>query len=1161
MGINKRFFRKIVSVILTFVIVLSVIPMSSSAVDAIKRGLTADNDLNFAVMSDMHYYPASLTGNYNEAFMKSVKTAVAREPYQSVGILESALAGIAEHAKKNGMKYLILSGDLTSNGEYEAHKQLASRLERFEQETGIQVIAIDGNHDINKAQATTYESGKAESARRTSPEEFLDLYKNLGYDIAYHRYVPTNGQANMLSYSVRADGYRFIVMDTAKYSSDVTDNGKDIGETGGCLTKEAMNWVIGEIEDAKANGETPVGISHHNFVPHFEGEYTILRGFVIDDYEELADKLADAGLHFSFTGHIHDSDIAQTVTDDGETLTEICTDSLTAFPNYFREVNATTDSNGRTTMHIESKDVDCVLPVTVNGETYSAPYRIRSLGDSFFGEGGLSQTALNVLGGLLEKYSDKFADAGMVAGLKGMGLDIEGLLKGFFGDGLKIGDTELFTTKNLMGFIEDLLNQIYDNYLKDPQKTSEYLVNSIDKLLKVQVSDLPNTRFIDEYGFGDRNKPGTFEDFLECIIVYKYEGKLLMKDDPFMMDAIDKLNNGDTVFKIFDVLVDILSNDLLREKALKDLKLNLGAFFPKGTTFECIGSILTVTMMAVFLGDTSYLNVSDKILSAANKLGIVDFKSLWGIAEYYMGEYLTDTQLEGIGQTLADLACQFAYDDNYTEDVNTSVTYDGKVTPVATRENYRIPTVVSQTLGNDRSSRNISWYTKTSVNGTDIEIIPYSDKPVFSGRANAPYGVKVNSKTVKTERQYPGVDLGVLGFMNYKFMMNRHIVEVSGLESGKKYLYRVGDASRNWWSETGMFKIEDGSDETSFVHICDPQSQSEQQYGAFSKVISKAYELYDSSFIIDTGDNVDHGDNFKQWQWLFDTASQTLMDTPMMSASGNHENYGSYAIEKNYYYSNVPQQETKSGIYFSFDYNNVHVAILNTNNLDDDKSLSDEQIDWLIDDMQNSDADWKFVAFHKAMYSNGSHYKDKDVCKIRDELCKLMPQLGIDMVFQGHDHVYLRTDSMIDNKIESITTSTAEFNGKEYIVKENPVGTVYEISGCSGVKIYNQKDESLTDKYFPRAEVIKNVTKSMFSGVHIVGDTLYFDAYTVDTDNGETESIDSFAIRKDLSVKKGTDVKNTYDWMKLFTKIIVVTLPIIKTLFQQIIDFFKTKVW
>ncbi len=191
MNKTKKVSRKIIAFVLTLIMILSIVPMSSSAADAIKKGLTADKEVNFAVMSDMHYYPASLTGNYNEAFMESTKTALAREPYQSVGILESALAGIAEHAKKNGMKYLILSGDLTSNGEYEAHRQLAARLEKFEKDTGIQVIAINGNHDINNANGTTYENGKAEPTKRTTPEDFLEIYKNLGYDLAYHRYTPS----------------------------------------------------------------------------------------------------------------------------------------------------------------------------------------------------------------------------------------------------------------------------------------------------------------------------------------------------------------------------------------------------------------------------------------------------------------------------------------------------------------------------------------------------------------------------------------------------------------------------------------------------------------------------------------------------------------------------------------------------------------------------------------------------------------------------------------------------------------------------------------------------------------------------------------------------------------------------------------------------------
>ena len=114
---------------------------------------------------------------------------------------------------------------------------------------------------------------------------------------------------------------------------------------------------------------------------------------------------------------------------------------------------------------------------------------------------------------------------------------------------------------------------------------------------------------------------------------------------------------------------------------------------------------------------------------------------------------------------------------------------------------------------------------------------------------------------------------------------------------------------------------------------------------------------------------------------------------------------------------NVPQQDTESGVYYSFDYNNVHVSVLNTEALNDDNALTDEQIAWLKKDVKKSvDADWHFVMFHKALYSHGSHYKDKDVIAMREQLGTLMPQLGIDVVLTGHDHVYLRTASLAGNE-------------------------------------------------------------------------------------------------------------------------------------------------
>lgn len=164
--------------------------------------------------------------------------------------------------------------------------------------------------------------------------------------------------------------------------------------------------------------------------------------------------------------------------------------------------------------------------------------------------------------------------------------------------------------------------------------------------------------------------------------------------------------------------------------------------------------------------------------------------------------------------------------------------------------------------------------------------------------------------------------------------------------------------------------------------------------------------------------------------------------------------------------------------------------------------------------MSSSDAQWKTVALHKALYSNGSHYDDDDVCAMRTQLSSLMPQLDIDLVLQGHDHVYMRTYAIDSNKVTDTERVYLTHNGRQYKTDVQPTGTSYVISGTAGVKTYLQKDASLTDEYFPRAEVIKVADQSMFSAIQIEGGVLYFDAYKVNT-SGKATRVDSFAIQKD----------------------------------------------
>lgn len=1132
----KRITKKILSALIALVMVLSAVPMNATAADSLKADVLPEKTLKFAALSDIHYYPKELTGNYCEAFLDSYKTSIGREPYESEGLLNSALAALEAHAKENGMEYVVVSGDLTAYSEYVAHEKFAERMEQFEKETGLKVLVTCGNHDINRPdKAKTYENGYEEPTKAITPEEFLEVYENLGYDLAYHKYVPSSGKGNMLSYSVRDDGYRIIMMDVSKYSSDMTDDGVDIAETAGAFSEEFLDWVFAEIADAKSKNETVIGVTHHNLVPHMANEYKIVRGFNVDGWEELSEQFADAGMHFTITGHIHVNDIAQAVSDDGETLTEISMSSLTSFPNYFREFEVTTDGAGKVNFNVESFDVDCVLPVTVNGTTYKQPFRVESIKLSYFDERGFEGLATDIIGGYIEKFAPIFAEKGVLPALADMGLDLEELLGGLLGDGIKLGPIDIFTTANIMAFLEDFLGQIQELYLTDPQATSEYILESLSKLFNIQLSEIPNSAFYDEYGIGSKTEPGTLGDAVMNTILYAYEGSLDLNRDAFMLDAINNLENSDVAGEIFDTLLEILADDILQEQLLNDVELRVDTLFPFGKFGHLLGKGVDAVFEVIFFGDTTILNMANKVISLIHKLGVVEFDSLIGILDHYMEEYITPSMLDGIGDSLARIIYDFAADYNFPDDYNATIVYDGKVPVEATRENYRLPTAVTTTFGEDQYSRNISWYTKSSVQGTDIQIVEYADSVSFTDEL--PDGITFTAETKRENRSYPGIDFGVIGLMHYEIPMNRHTITVSGLEEGKKYAFRVGDASRGWWSETGMFTVADGSDTTTFIHVTDPQSQSAHQYETFAAVIDKAYEMYpEAAFTVNTGDLVDHGDNFNQWQWLLDGSSETLMDTVMMPVAGNHEGHGTNATITNYTISNAPEQDFTAGVYYSFDYNNVHVAVLNANNLNEDEGFSDDQIEWLKEDMNASDADWKFVATHKAVYSNGSHYDDDDVIAMREQLSVLMPELDIDMVFQGHDHVYLRTDSMIDNKVEGVETSTTTFNGKEYTVKENPQGSVYVIGGCSGVKVYKQKDPALTDELFPRAEAIRDVEYSVFSGIRIVGDTLYFDAYEVNPETGETECIDSFAIRKNLS--KEVEVEDEGFFKTLFNKVI-----------------------
>ncbi len=1113
-------FKKLLCVLLSLCMVFSLVSVATTTA-ADERG-EKTGELSFATLSDPHYFPESLTGNNCQAWIDycSMNSKLYRN---CDSIVRTALDTML--IRNPNLKYVLVPGDLTKDSEYEAHVELAKIFREYEANYDVEFIVIAGNHDINSPRASTFVNGKEELGRGITAAEFRQVYADLGYDLAFSEYAkPGDNVHGQLSYAVDLDeDYRLIVIDSNKYSFDENQT----YETGGMVTDEMMGWIEELAADAERNGITPMVMIHHGLAAHMVVEPSISFAFVLDDYMDVAEKFASWGIHYAFTGHLHTDDVAATINDDGEVLYDIETASVTGYPNTYRELTIRTFANGESEMEIDSVDFDAAKEYTFDGVTYEkGEFKKTAFALAYGGtrsEDGYANCK-DFLMGIVKTYLggivNDISEAGSVdAYLQSIDIDLASIIGGFLepyiGDGIALGGYNIFSVDNIMWFINDLLGQIYDLYIKNPDDLMELADYLVGSLLAVEVSELPCTNFLDTLHFGDASKPGTLGDLVLSGMTYWVEGNENAENDAFVQDAIARFESGENAQKVWDKLLDLVLHDLVEDSILSKLEIRLDKLFNDDEIGYRLGEGINYLLDHVLKGDFTYMNLVDTVFA----LGILPYEDLYDVLDQLaIQKYITFSQLEGIGIYIAYVLNDFTSDSNPTKLGDYGVIYGTEQVEVpVTRENFRLPTMVSVTLGEDsRTSANISWYSKSTVGG-DIEIYKADSEPAFTGNATTAADFDIDLQSEAVTRSFPGIDIGIAGFLTYEFNMNRHIAKLTDLEPGSTYYYRVGDADRDWWSETGTITTADGSDEVTFFHMADPQSQNEKQYNrAWAKVVETAFNTYpDADFIVNTGDIVDHGDNQKQWAWMFDTASEELMSTYMMPASGNHEGMGTNAIDNYFVLPNAPEQDVTSGVYYSFDYNNVHVAVLNSNDLGEDEGLSQKQIAWLTEDMAASNAEWKFVVIHKAPYSQGSHYKDDDVCAIREQLSVLMPELDVDMVFQGHDHVYMRTGSLISNAKSEYNKAYLNYDGNVYKTQVQPDGTTYVISGTSGVKTYIQNDPSLTDEYFPRGEKILSVDAPMFSAVRIVDGILYFDAYQV-TKNG-AEAVDRFAIQKDTT--------------------------------------------
>lgn len=339
-------------------LLLAVVLVFTLTVPALAAEKPQDMNLRIAVMSDLHYLSPDMiadTEDFEHAFNSDRKLLK-----ESSSVLHEML----ERVRADKPDILLVSGDLTKDGEQECHAALAKQLQQLQQDIpGLKIYVINGNHDIRNYNAKNFNTadGKAVPATRTHPEDFKRIYDFVYSDpTVIATFTPAAGnEAGSLSYVARpVEGLTIVAMDTCRYSKENTSNGTDEHETSGAISADLEKWVIEQTAAAKARGDLVIGLEHHGLVPHFDVEPTILPMYLVNGYERIAQEYADAGMSAVFTGHMHAVDIAAMTTKAGNTFYDIETGSALTYPCPIRFVDlrrSTVGGETNTYMSVSTK--------------------------------------------------------------------------------------------------------------------------------------------------------------------------------------------------------------------------------------------------------------------------------------------------------------------------------------------------------------------------------------------------------------------------------------------------------------------------------------------------------------------------------------------------------------------------------------------------------------------------------------------------------------------------------------------------------------------------------------------------------------------------------------------------------------------------------------
>ncbi len=252
-------------------------------------------------------------------------------------------------------------------------------------------------------------------------------------------------------------------------------------------------------------------------------------------------------------------------------------------------------------------------------------------------------------------------------------------------------------------------------------------------------------------------------------------------------------------------------------------------------------------------------------------------------------------------------------------------------------------------------------------------------------------------------------------------------MKISDLDNGHKYFYQV--IMSDTVSELSYFKTAPAKDTAiKLVAVGDSRTGHEVH-----RKISETINELSPDLIISMGDLVGDGGNFEEWgPHYFQPAADIINHIPLVSTLGDHDTNIDNGKNFNYYFR---YNKTHEQVWFSYDYGPAHFV-----SLDYRAEYDSSMITWFEQDMQQTDANWKFVYLHRPSYNLGGHRTNWGAGVYPD----LYRKYQVDIVFTGHSHLYERFYPMRPSK------------------EKNSWPVTYITTGGAGAGLYEAIDHEFT---------------------------------------------------------------------------------------------------